>query len=123
MRPRLSVSADGGQTYETLLAPDGAEWLVPNDPSRRELSSLAVDGGAEIGGFRGELANVFVAEVAGVGYPSLAAALLAAGPGGTVTLLTDATAPLSLTRGRTIVENGYDLELIDDTATTLILLK
>ena len=122
-RVRLSVSADGGQTYETLLAPDGAEWFAPNDSSRRELSSLAADGGAELGGFRGELANVFVAEVGGVGYASLSEALRAAGPGGTVTLLTDATAPLSLARRCTIVGNGYDLDLYDDTITTLIMMK
>ena len=121
-RVRLSVSADGGQTYETLLAPDGAEWLVPNDATRHALSSLAADGGAEFGGFRGALADTTVAEVAGVGYTSLAAALLAAGPGGTVTLLTDATAPLSLIRGRTIVGNGFDLEVFDDTISTLIML-
>ena len=110
-RVRLSVSADGGLTYETLLAPDGAEWFVPNDPSRRVLSSLAADGGAELGGFRGELANVFVAEVGGVGYASLLEALRAAGHGGTVTLLTDASAPKALAVGRTIVDNGHSLTL------------
>ncbi len=42
---------------------------------------------------------------------------------GAVTLLTDASAPLSLTRGRTIVGNGYDLDIYDDTVTTVIIMK
>ena len=37
------------------------------------------------------------------------AALRAAGPGGTVTLLSNATAPVSLLRGRTVVTDGWDL--------------
>lgn len=43
--------------------------------------------------------------------------------GGTVTLLTGASAPKSLAAGRTIVENGYEATLFEDITTTTIMLK
>ena len=54
---------------------------------------------------------------------SLADALRAAGRGGTVTLLTNATAPASLVRGRTIVPNGYILVTYNDWKGTLFFMQ
>jgi hypothetical protein len=71
---------------------------------------------------RGALANAAVAEVDGVRYTSLADALRAAGRGGTVTLLTNATAPASLVQSRTIVTNGHVLVTYDDWIVTLIIM-
>ena len=122
-RVRLSVSDDGGATFATLSnAATGAEWLVPTDAVKRAFGGVTTEGSGEIAGICGTFSNAFVAEVDGIGYGTLADALLAAGPGGTVTLLTDATAPASLTARRTIVENGHDLLLIDDFSGMLILL-
>lgn len=72
---------------------------------------------------RGTLANAAVAEANGVCYNSLADALRAAGRGGTVTLLTNATAPASLVRGRTIVPNGYILVTYNDWKGTLFFMQ
>ena len=62
------------------------------------------------------------AETGGVRYASLAEALRTAGRGGTVTLLTNATAPASLVAGRTIVNNGYLLVTYNDFHATVIML-
>ena len=119
-RVRLSVSADGGASYAVLHAADGAEWFAPTDVRKRALARIEAEGASEIAGLRGELSNVFVAETGGVRYASLAAALRAAGRGGTVTLLTTATAPASLAADRAIVENGHRLVKYNDFFGTLI---
>ncbi|MBR4612704.1 MAG: hypothetical protein IKO40_08310, partial [Kiritimatiellae bacterium] len=65
-----------------------------------------------------------VAEAGVVRYGSLADALRAAGPGGTVTLLANATAPASLLAGRNVIDNGWDLaELPDPRKETCVILQ
>ena len=76
-----------------------------------------------IGAIRGALSNAWVAETGGVCYASLAEALRAAGPGGSVTLLANATVPSSLTVGRTIDKNGHVLMVINDFCGTLLLMQ
>ena len=123
-RVRFAVSANGGATFVPLSsAATGAEWLVPSDATRRALSEVAASGTDGLGAIRGTFANAWVAEAGGVGYATLAEALRAAGPGGTVTLLANATAPASLTAGRTIDRNGHVLVVFEDFGGTLILLQ
>jgi hypothetical protein len=124
-RVRLLVSADGGDTFVALLAPDGGEWLTPNDESRRSLSAIATDGEGELFAIGGALGNRNVAEVRGVGYSSLAEAIRASAPGDAVTLMASATAPQSLLRGREgdIVRCGHVLRVFDDTSRTFLILK
>ena len=120
-RVRFSVSADGGATFASLSdSATGAEWLVPSDSDRRALAEIATSGRGELAALRGALSNAWVAETGGTGYASLAEALRAAGPGGSVTLLANATAPSSLTSGRTIHKNGHVLVVFDDFQGTLI---
>ena len=101
----------------------GAEWFAVNDATKRGLSNIEVRGPLGIASLRGALANAAVAEVNGVLYTSLADALRAAGSGGTVTLLTNATAPASLVHGRTIVTNGHILVTYNDWIGTLIIMQ
>ena len=123
-RIRLSVSGDDGATFGVLSdAATGAEWFAVNDETKRGLSNIEVRGPLGIASLRGALANAAVAEVNGVLYTSLADALRAAGSGGTVTLLTNATAPASLVQGRTIVTNGHLLVTYDDWIGTLIIMQ
>ena len=123
-RIRLSVSGDGGATFGVLSDPaTGAEWFAANDPTKRGLSNIEVQGPLGIASLRGALVNADVAEVNGVRYTSLADALRAAGSGGTVTLLTNATAPASLVRDRTIVTNGYIFVTYTDWSGTLIIMQ
>ncbi len=72
---------------------------------------------------RGGLVNAWIAETGGVCYATLAEALRAADRGGTETLITNTTAPLSLVAGRTIVNNGHILVTFDDTKFTLMIVK
>ena len=104
-------------------AATGAEWLVPSDATRRALAEVATKGKGRLGGIRGALSNAWVAEAGGVCYASLAEALRAAGSGGSVTLLANATAPASLAAGRDINENGHVLIVFEDFGGTLILLQ
>ena len=130
-RVRLSVSGDGGATFRTLRAPadvlpplhEGDEWFPVADATKRGLARIKTQGQLEISSLRGTLANAWVAEVGGIRYASLAEALRAAGRGGTVTLLTNATAPASLAAGRTIVNNGHVLVLLNDLRGTRIFLQ
>lgn len=124
-RVRLSVCADGGETFATLIAPDGSEWLTPNDGSRRALSAVATHGEGELFAIRGSLSNTHVAEVGGIGYDSLAEALRASAPGDAIALLADATAPKSLMRGREddILRNGHALRTHDDTKCTVFFIN
>ncbi len=122
-RVRLSVSADGGANYAVLSsAANGAEWLVPNNAVATALTGIDTDGAGSVAALRGELANAWVAETGGVRYASLAEALRAAGRGGTVTLLTNATGPASLAASRTIVTNGHILVTYNDFHGTVIML-
>jgi hypothetical protein len=122
-RVRLSVSADGGANYAVLSsAANGAEWLVPNNDAATALTGIDTDGAGSVAALRGELANAWVAETGGVRYASLAEALRAAGRGGTVTLLTNATGPASLAASRTIVTNGHILVTYNDFHGTVIML-
>ena len=123
-RIRFAASADGGTTFVPLWnAATGAEWLVPSDAAKRALSQVATAGMGSIGAIRGALSNAWVAETGGVCYASLAEALRAAGPGGSVTLLANATVPSSLTVGRTIDKNGHVLMVINDFCGTLLLMQ
>ena len=123
-RIRLSVSGDGGATFGVLANPTtGTEWFAVNDATKQGLSSVEALGPVGIASLRGALANAAVAEVNGVRYTSLADALRAAGRGGTVTLLTNATAPASLVRGRTIVANGHILVTYNDWNGTLFFMQ
>ena len=123
-RVRFAVSADGGATFAALSdAATGAEWLMPSDMARHALSAVSASGTDGLGAIRGTFANAWVAETGGVCYATLAEALCAAGPGGTVTLLANATAPASLTAGRTIDRNGHVLVVFEDFGGTLILLQ
>ena len=123
-RVRFAASADGGTTFVPLWnAATGAEWLVPSDATKRALSQVATAGMGSIGAIRGALSNAWVAETGGVCYASLAEALRAAGPGGSVALLANATAPSSLTVGRTIDKNGHVLMIINDFCGTLLLMQ
>ena len=123
-RVRLSVSADGGDTFLPLSdASTGAEWFAPSDATKRGLAEIAAQGDLSIASLRGTLADGAVAEAGGVRYASLADALRAAGPGGTVTLLTNATAPASLASGRTILPSGHLLVTFDDFRGTLFFLQ
>ena len=123
-RVRFAVSADGGTTFVPLSnSATGAEWLVPSDATRRALAEVATTGKGGLGAIRGALSNAWVAEAGGVYYASLAEALRATGPGGSVTLLANATAPAYLTAGRDIDENGHVLIVFEDFGGTLILLQ
>ena len=114
-RIRFSVSADGGTMFAPLSdTATGAEWLVPADATKHALSEVATAGVGELAAVRGALANAWVAETGGVRYASLAEALRAAGRGGSVTLLANATAPSFLVAGRTIDENGHVLIVFED---------
>ena len=70
---------------------------------------MTLHGAGLVAALDGTSLDKAVAEAGGVRYDSLADALRAAGPGGTVTLLSNATAPVSLLRGRTVVTDGWDL--------------
>ena len=123
-RVRLSVSDDGGASYTPLSsAATGDEWLVPNNSAATALTGMAPDGTGNVAALRGQLSNAWVAEAGGVRYASLADALRAAGRGGTVTLLTSATAPASLTAGRTIVNNGHIFVIYNDWHGTLFFMQ
>lgn len=123
-RVRLSVSDDGGASYASLSsAATGAEWLVPNNAAATALTGIATDGASSVAALRGQLSNAWVAETGGVRYASLAEALRAAGRGGTVTLLTSATAPASLVAGRTIIGNGHIFVTYDDWRGTLFFMQ
>ena len=108
-RVRLSVSADGGETFASLSDPaTGAEWLAPSSAAIAGLSEIATLGSLEVASLRGTLSGVAVAEVNGVRYDSLAEALVAARRGrGPVTLLANATGPQALADGVAIVPNGH----------------
>lgn len=123
-RVRLLVSADGGAGFVPLRSADGGdEWFAPNDARIATLSEIATVGKGESALLRGTLSNAYVAEANGVRYTSLADALRAAGRGGAVTLLANATAPRSLAVGRAIETNGHLLLTYDDTNFTLFLLQ
>ena len=123
-RVRLSVSDDGGASYAPLSsAATGDEWLVPNNSAATALTGIATDGTGNVAALRGQLSNAWVAEAGGVRYASLAEALRAAGRGGTVTLLTSATAPASLAAGRTIVNNGHIFVTYNDWRGTLFFMQ
>ena len=123
-RVRLSISADNGATYAALRAAAGAEWLAPNNTSKRALGEIIANESSKIASLRGELANAWVAETGGAFYASLSEALRAArAAGGAVTLLTDATAPASLIAGATINANGHIFVTWNDRRGTVILLQ
>ena len=124
-RVRLSVSADNGATYAALRSAAGAEWLAPNNTSKRAFGEIIANGSSKIASLRGELANAWVAETGGAFYASLSEALRAAraAGGGTVTLLTDATAPASLVAGAAINANGHIFVTWNDRRGTVILLQ
>ncbi len=120
--PRVSylVSRDG--EWARLHDATGREWFAA--PGSGDRIAGRVDClGKRVGGVAGYKIDKAVAEANGVRYDSLAEALRAAGRGGTVTLLTNVSAPKSLSAGVTIVENGYDLLLIDDFSGMIYLVR
>jgi len=119
---RLSVSEDGGAAFATLSdTATGAEWFAPSDATKRGLTGIKALGPLGIAFLRGTLANAAVAEFGGVRYDSLAEALRAArrAGGGTVKLLTNATAPRSLAAAAAIDANGHLLVTYNDFSGTL----
>ncbi len=119
---RLSVSEDGGAAFTTLSdTTTGAEWFAPSDATKSGLAGVKALGPLGIASLRGTLANAAVAEFGGIRYDSLAEALRAArrAGGGTVTLLTNATAPRSLAAGVAIDANGHVLVTYNDFSGTL----
>ena len=124
-RVGLSVSADGGATFSPLRTTGGARWFAPADSGRTALTGVGISGAAEVVAIGGALANDGVAEVNGVGYATLAAALAASAPGQTVTLLTNATIPKSLLSGRSkdIDAGGHVLFVFDNRQVTCFMLK
>ena len=113
--PRVSYLVFRDGDWARLHDATGLEWFAA--PGSGDRIAGRVDClGKRVGSVAGYRIDKAVAEANGVRYDSLAEALRAAGRGGTVTLLTNASAPKSLAVGVTIVENGYDLLLIDDFA-------
>ena len=122
-RVRLSASCDGGASFSPLSDPEtGDEWFAPASSGKPGLAGIEAQGALEIASLGGALADGAVAEAGGVRYATLSDALRAAGRGGTVTLLANATAPASLVSGRTILQGGHLLVTFDDFRGTLFLL-
>lgn len=124
--PQVSYLAAGGAGASPVRLRDasGETWFAASG------SGAALDGRVELRGeggvsaLAGTTLDKAVAEAGGVRYGSLADALRAAGPGGTVTLLSNATAPVSLLAGRNVIDNGWDLaELPDPRKETCVILQ
>ena len=110
--PRVSYLAGGvggSPAIVRLRSSSGATWFPTPGSGSSCAGRVTLHGTGLVAALDGTSLDKAVAEVGGVRYDSLADALRAAGPGGTVTLLSNATAPVSLLRGRTVVTDGWDL--------------
>ena len=112
--PSVSYIAGGaGVSPVRLHSASGATWFQAPGSGTSCAGHVTLHGAGRVAALDGTSLDKAVAETGGVRYDSLADALRAAGPGGTVTLLANATAPAWLARGRTIDENGYSLILLN----------
>ena len=109
--PRVSYLAAGGSgvSPERLRSDSGATWFAAPGSGSSIAGRVELQGAGFFSALTGTALDKAVAEAGGVRYGTLAEALAAVGPGGTVTLLSNATAPVSLLRGRTVVTDGWDL--------------
>ena len=129
----LELNTTAAQPLVSYLVCRDGEWTRLHDATGREWFAAPGSGariagrvdfqGKRVGGFAGYTIDKAVAEVNGVRYDSIADALRAAGRGGTVTLLTSATAPASLTAGRTIVNDGHIFVTYNDWHGTLFFMQ
>ncbi|MBR0056902.1 MAG: hypothetical protein IJP66_06185, partial [Kiritimatiellae bacterium] len=109
--PRVSYLAAGGagEPPSRLRSASGATWFQAPGSGASCAGRVTLHGAGLVAALDGTSLDKAVAEAGGVRYGSLAEALRVVGPGGTVTLLANATAPVSLLRGRTVVTDGWDL--------------
>ncbi|MBQ6924253.1 MAG: phosphodiester glycosidase family protein [Kiritimatiellae bacterium] len=110
--PRVSYLAGGvggSPAIVRLRSSSGATWFPAPGSGSSCAGRVTLHGTGLVAALDGTSLDKAVAEVGGVRYDSLADALRAVGPGGTVKLLSNATAPISLLRGRTVVTDGWDL--------------
>ena len=111
--PRVSYLASGGVGVSPatirLRSDSGATWFAAPGSGSSIAGRVELQGAGLLSALTGTSLDKAVAEAGGVRYGTLAEALAAVGPGGTVTLLANATAPASLLNGRTIIDNGWDV--------------
>ena len=111
--PRVSYLASGGvggsPAIIRLHSASDATWFAAPGSGSSIAGRVELQGAGFFSAFTGTALDKAVAEAGGIRYGTLAEALVAVGPGGTVTLLSNATAPVSLLRGRTVVTDGWDL--------------
>ena len=109
--PRVSYLASGGSgvSPDRLRSASGATWFAAPGSGSSIAGRVELHGAGFLSALTGTSLDKAVAEAGGVRYGTLAEALAAVGPGGTVTLLANATAPASLLNGRTIIDNGWDV--------------
>ena len=94
---------------DRLRSASGATWFAAPGSGSSIAGRVELHGAGFFSALTGTSLDKAVAEAGGVRYGTLAEALTAVGPGGTVTLLANATAPASLLNGRTIIDNGWDV--------------
>ena len=111
--PRVSYLASGGvggsPAIIRLRSASGGTWFAAPGSDSSIAGRVELQGAGLLSALTGTSLDKAVAEAGGVRYGTLAEALTAVGPGGTVTLLANATAPASLLNGRTIIDNGWDV--------------
>ena len=111
--PRVSYLAGGvggSPAIVRLRSASGATWFAAPGSGSSIAGRVELHGAGFFSALTGTSLDKAVAEAGGVRYGTLAEALAAVGPGGTVTLLSNATAPASLLNGRTIINNGWDVQ-------------
>ena len=111
--PRVSYLASGGvggsPAIIRLRSASGGTWFAAPGSGSSIAGRVELQGAGFLSALTGTSLDKAVAEAGGVRYGTLAEALTAVGPGGTVTLLANATAPASLLNGRTIIDNGWNV--------------
>jgi hypothetical protein len=110
--PRVSYlagGAGGSPAIVRLRSSSGVTWFPAPGSGASCAGVVTLRGAGLVSALDGTSLDKAVAEAGGVRYGTLAEALTAVGPGGTVTLLANATAPASLLNGRTIIDNGWDV--------------
>ncbi len=124
--PRVSYLASGGSgvSPERLRSASGATWFAAPGSGSSIAGRVELQGAGFLSALTGTSLDKAVAEAGGVRYGTLAEALTAVGPGGTVALLANATAPASLLAGRNVIDNGWNLaELPDPRKETCVILQ
>ena len=110
----LAASEGAGAFPVRLHDASGETWFAASGSSAELAGRVELRGEGGVSALAGATFDKAVAETGGVRYDSLTDALRAAGPGGTVALLANATAPASLFAGRTVIDNGWDLITMPD---------